>query len=76
MPERWNAPAACRGWNGQYFANRDVHGGVVADALRQQIDFDFGTGGPGLAGIGTDDFGVRWTREVTTATDHAFSGPQ
>jgi len=51
------------GWRGEYFANRHLSGSPKMIRTDAQIDFDWGKGAP-YPGLPTDDFSVRWTREV------------
>jgi hypothetical protein len=61
--------AACRlswtpvSWRGEYFANSQLSGTPVV-RNDDRIDFEWGTEGPGVPGIGADDFSVRWTRTL------------
>lgn len=53
-------------WSGLYFPNRAL-GGTGVPSCSATIDQDWGDGGPGLAGIGADNFSARWTRTETLA---------
>lgn len=53
-------------WRAEYYANREFSGTAVVrnDAA---VRFDWGSGGPGLPGIGADNFAARWTKTVGLA---------
>ncbi len=60
---------------GEYFAQRDngvseipAAWVVTATRLDANVNFDWGNGAPGPAGIGTDNFSVRWTGSVNVPT--------
>lgn len=56
-------------WRGEYFANPNLSGApsLVRDDGDGAININFGTGGPGSCGVGSDNFSVRWTRTVSLA---------
>ncbi len=57
-------------WRGEYFNNRDLSGApvLVRDDGSQEIDFEWGLGGPSKeCNVPVDRFSVRWTRTVTFA---------
>ena len=56
-------PADARGLVGHYFKGREF-AGKPALRLDKEIAFDWGEGGPGVRGVGADDFCVRWTGQV------------
>ncbi|MGE3948104.1 MAG: HYR domain-containing protein [Blastocatellales bacterium] len=74
-------PVASDRWKGEYFTNRTLSGNpsMIRDDGNGPINFEWLFGSPNAAcGIGTDNFSVRWTREVdlpaglyrfTTSTD-------
>jgi hypothetical protein len=54
-------------WKGEYFDNRTLSGSpsMVRDDGTGFINFNWGTGSPSSScGIGSDNFSVRWTRDV------------
>lgn len=59
---------------GQYFNNNSLSGSPAATRQDNSIDFDWGTGGPGVAGVGSDDFSVRWnaTLKVDVTGSYQF----
>lgn len=54
------APNGKPGLRGEYFANKDLSGQPKAVRV-EAVDHDWGQGAPEVAGIGEDDFSVRWT---------------
>jgi uncharacterized protein YraI len=50
-------------WRGEYYNNRFLAGTPVVIRDDANIDFNWGYGSP-AAGIGSDNFSVRWTRSV------------
>ncbi|MEA3335304.1 MAG: PA14 domain-containing protein [Chloroflexota bacterium] len=71
------APPPNAGWQGSYYANRNLTGSPVAVRQDPSIDFDWGTGAP-APGMPKDEFSVRWlgdwyfdggTYEFTAETD-------
>jgi uncharacterized protein YraI len=50
-------------WRGEYYNNKTLTGGPSVIRDDAQIDFNWGEGAP-VAGIGNDNFSVRWTRTV------------
>ncbi|MCX5910195.1 MAG: PA14 domain-containing protein, partial [Deltaproteobacteria bacterium] len=53
-------------WKGEYFNNENLSGSpsMVKDDGNGLIDYDWGYGGPSACGVGTDNFSVRWTRQI------------
>lgn len=51
------------GWQGAYYPNRSLSGSPAFIRQDSAIDFNWGTGSPG-AGVGTDNFSVRWNRTL------------
>ncbi|MEX1033070.1 MAG: DUF6701 domain-containing protein, partial [Cellvibrionaceae bacterium] len=49
---------------GNYYNGMTLSGGVVGTRVDGPIDFDWGDGDPGVAGIGADQFSVEWTGSV------------
>ena len=52
------------GWRGEYYANRDLAGAPRMMRDDAEISFDWGQGAP-APNMPADNFGVRWTRQVT-----------
>jgi hypothetical protein len=52
------------GWQAEYFNNRDLAGNPALFREDPAIDFDWGTGSP-APWIPSDNFSVRWTRQLT-----------
>jgi MSHA biogenesis protein MshQ len=50
---------------GSYYANMTLAGSPAGTRIDGPVDFDWGNGTPGVAGIGADNFSVRWTGFVT-----------
>jgi hypothetical protein len=56
-------PVSAQGaWYGEYFANSSLSGGPSFTRYDDRLDFSWGNGSPG-AGIPSDGFSVRWTRD-------------
>lgn len=53
------------GLRGSYFANMTLAGSPAGQRVDGPVDFDWANGTPGVAGIGTDNFSVRWEGFVT-----------
>jgi len=53
-------------WRGEYYSNKFLVGSPVMVRDDAQINFNWGLGSP-ASGIGADDFGVRWTRNLDLA---------
>jgi hypothetical protein len=51
-------------WKAEYWSNRFLSGSPVVATNNQAIDFRWGEGVP-TAGLPTDNFSVRWSRQVT-----------
>ena len=68
------ASAAAQGnWYAEYFANDALQGGPVFTRYEDQINADWGGGGPGH-GVGADHFSARWTGSFWfDAGTHRFS---
>ncbi|GAB4410505.1 MAG: hypothetical protein Kow00123_24130 [Anaerolineales bacterium] len=62
----WEALVSYAGWKGEYFSNRDLRGQPVFVRDDPTLNFEWGLGSPG-PGIGSDNFSVRWTREMEFA---------
>lgn len=59
---------------GQYFNNMNLSGTAAATRQDLAIDFDWGTGAPGVPGVNADNFSVRWnaTLKVDTTGSYQF----
>lgn len=59
---------------GQYFNNNNLSGSATATRQDLAIDFDWGTGAPGVPGVNADNFSVRWnaTLKVDTTGSYQF----
>lgn len=68
-PNPQPTPPANQNWNGTYFNNKYMDGGVVYTRQDAAINFDWGGGGPG-GGVPDDRFSVSWERTgyFTTGT--------
>ena len=62
---------AGNGLLGQYFANTDLSGPVVAQ-VDSTVDFNWGTGAPG-ATVGNDNLSVRWSGQVESQFTETYS---
>lgn len=62
------------GLEGSYYNSVDLSGGVTATRADTTVDFDWGTGGPSVSGLGSDDFSVEWNGYIraTEAGGHSF----
>ena len=72
--EKIVAPASIgvgTGLSGTYFSGPDFSGSTVT-RTDPTIDFDWGTASP-LAGIGTDNFSVRWTGQVQAQFTESYT---
>jgi glucose/arabinose dehydrogenase len=45
----------------EYFNNVTLSGSPASSRCEARIDYDWGSGGPGVGGVGIDNFSVRWT---------------
>ena len=63
---RWEAvtPATINNWRGEYYNNRDLSGSPVFVRDDGNIDFNWGSGSPATNVVNSDNFSVRWTRNV------------
>ena len=59
----WERQVTFTGWEGRYFTNPDLQGDPAVVRDDATINFDWGNGGP-VAGVGADNFSVRWKRTV------------
>lgn len=58
------ASGAISNWRGEYFNNTTFSGSVATVRDDAQINFDWGYNSPVPGVVGTDNFSVRWTRNV------------
>lgn len=49
---------------GDYYNNMSVSGTIVGSRVDGPINFDWGTGSPGVAGVNADQFSVDWNGQV------------
>jgi hypothetical protein len=61
IPTLTPLPPLMEGWWAEYYANISLDGLAVLTRLDPDLDFNWGTGSPGL-GVPADDFSARWTR--------------
>jgi galactose oxidase-like protein/PA14 domain-containing protein len=61
------APCAAGQWAGSYYANRNLTGAPAGTRCDAQISFDWSAAGPGISGIGTSQYSVRWTQTISFA---------
>nr|WP_324259615.1 DUF6701 domain-containing protein [Cellvibrio fontiphilus] len=59
---------------GKYFNNNNLSGTETATRQDLSIDFDWGTGAPGVTGVNADNFSVRWdaTLKVDASGSYQF----
>lgn len=57
--------ASLNSFLGEYYANRTLTGPYAAIRADASINFDWSTGSPGVSGVGSDSFSVRWTGTAT-----------
>ena len=50
-------------WRGEYYATRGLAGAPAFVRNDRNVSFNWGQGSPG-SGLGSDDFGARWTRSL------------
>jgi MSHA biogenesis protein MshQ len=60
------------GATGKYYNNISLTGSPADTRLDSAIDFNWGSGSPGVAGIGKDNFSVRWDGTVKVATTGGY----
>jgi len=60
------------GLQGDYFNNPNLTGAPAATRIDKMINFLW-TGAPGVAGVGGDNFSVRWTGQVTPKYSGAYT---
>ncbi|KJE23929.1 protein of unknown function (DUF1929)/PA14 domain-containing protein [Frankia torreyi] len=54
-------------WNAEFHSGTDLGGDPAGQRCDAAIDFDWSANGPGVTGIGTTGYSVRWTRQFTLA---------
>ena len=57
------SPATYPDWKGEFWSNRQLKGNPTLTRNDNKIDFDWGRAAP-AGGLPTDDFSVRWSRQV------------
>ncbi|MBN2001770.1 MAG: hypothetical protein JXA21_00325 [Anaerolineae bacterium] len=62
----WNRVDTLSGWEGRYYANREVRGGPSLIRDDQEINFNWGEGAP-VQGMPSDNFSIAWTRQINFA---------
>ncbi len=62
------------GFPGDYFNNMTLTAPATGTRIDGPVDFNWANGGPGVAGIGTDNFSVRWDGllRITTTDTYRF----
>ena len=64
----WSQQGAGNQWHGEYYGNRDLAG--APSLIRNDADIDFRWGsGPPASGLPSDNFSVRWQRNVNFQND-------
>jgi len=58
---------------GSYYANMTLSGTPAGTRIDGPVDFDWANGAPGVAGIGADNFSVRWTGFVTPSVSGSYT---
>ena len=58
------SPATINNWRGEYYNNRDLSGSPVLVRDDANVDFNWGSGSPAAGIVNSDNFSVRWTRNV------------
>ncbi|MBC8134339.1 MAG: hypothetical protein H8F28_00450 [Fibrella sp.] len=61
------------GLRGSYFNNRTLTGAATGTRTDATVGFDWGTGAPGVAGIGVDNFSVRWEGQVEAPVTGSYT---
>jgi MSHA biogenesis protein MshQ len=57
---------------GKYYNNKTLTGAPADTRLDSAIDFNWGTGATGAAGVGADNFSIRWDGTVRVATTGGY----
>lgn len=60
------------GLSGDFFNNTTLTNPVTATRIDNSVNFNWGAGSPGVAGIGTDNFSVRWTGSLRAPATGAY----
>jgi prepilin-type N-terminal cleavage/methylation domain-containing protein len=63
---------ACTGLLASYFTNNALSGAPFSQQMESAINYNWGTGSP-MAGMGTDNFSVRWTGFVTAPSSGTYT---
>ena len=61
------------GITGSYFNNKTLTGTAAGTRLDTSINFDWGTGAPGVSGIGVDNFSVRWSGSIRAPVTGSYT---
>lgn len=61
------------GITGSYFNNKTLTGTAAGTRLDTSINFDWGTGAPGVGGIGVDNFSVRWSGSIRAPVTGSYT---
>lgn len=69
-----NSLATAPGLTASYFANKTLSGTALKTQVDPNVNFDWGSGAPAVAGMPADNFSVRWTGfiKVPTTGDYIF----
>jgi single-stranded DNA-binding protein len=71
------APTGCTSgqWKASYYANQTLSGTPATERCETAIDNNWGGGSPSGAGVGPDNFSVRWvaTRSFATTGSYTFT---
>ena len=69
------APAGCTSgqWKASYFANQTLSGAAAGERCEAALDYNWGGGSPTSAGVGPDNFSVRWVAIRSFATTGAYT---
>jgi MSHA biogenesis protein MshQ len=57
---------------GNYFSNMTLTGSQAGTRIDSSVNFDWGTGTPGVSGLGADNFSVRWTGSLRAPSTGAY----
>jgi hypothetical protein len=69
------APVGCPSgeWKASYFANQTLTGTPVTERCETAVNYDWGGGSPSDAGVGPDNFSVRWVATRLFATIDSYT---
>jgi beta-glucosidase len=60
-----------QGLNGEYYDNKTLSGSPVYDSISKHINF-YWNGSPGIPGLGSDNFSVRWSGFLVPPSDDDY----